>query len=456
MRVTREILYQAFRFLARRRMPQLAAWLLVLISRAVPRPDQPPRQRCPYRALILNMNKAGFLQDIEESFLGADDFDLIQWPHYTLKALSEPILSSSLDNKHYLAHDPAIEATKAAYRDFLIHMWRHLCAIRPVHVVISANFGYYAQREFAAALAEIGTPFITLQRENVRSPRRVQFWHSVYKTRGKSAERKILVYNGIERDLQISSGVIDPNKVIVTGMPRLDRIHRWRREHAGPINGAGRGQVLFFAFSRREKLTSFRRTPGAGVLHNTEEHDEHWQKLSWEGLSEDTHGAIVELARRRPDLRVIVKTKGQSRQLHDTFDILNKIAKELPSNLEVVAGGDPFQLIAKSQVVVGFNTTALLEAIAAGKLVIIPRFKEASESARRELILDLGDAVSYADSAEQLIEKVCSSIDQPAVVPVGLNLHAKQALRYWVGNDDGAAGRRVLDAIYYEIGAARR
>ena len=42
--------------------------------------------------------------------------------------------------------DPAIVASKQAYRRFLLEMWRHFREIQPIDAVVSANFGYFAQR----------------------------------------------------------------------------------------------------------------------------------------------------------------------------------------------------------------------------------------------------------------------------------------------------------------------
>ena len=51
---------------------------------------------------------------------------------------------------------------------------------------------------------------------------------------------------------------------------------------------------------------------------------------------------------------------------------------------------------------VGFNTTALIEALALGKPVIVPRYGEAKDPDLQKFIIDLGDAVEYADSPREL------------------------------------------------------
>ena len=114
-------------------------------------------------------------------------------------------------------------------------MWRYYRPLHAVDAVISPNFGYHLQRELAAALERRGIPFIVMQKENLNAAteERRRVWHAIYKEgRGKFGGRKILVYNEMERDLEVASGVVDPERVEIVGMPRLDRFHRWRREQA--------------------------------------------------------------------------------------------------------------------------------------------------------------------------------------------------------------------------------
>lgn len=428
------------------RRPGLAAWLLFLTSRTFIHHHSSLTGR-PNRALALV--RAGFVEDVEESFRGARDFDVIIWPSFALKSFAAAILSPSLDHNNYLTSDPNAEATKRVYRDFLAQVWSYYSALMPVDVVLTGNFGYCAEREFGAVLEEVGIPFVALHKENVRPPKRVAYWHYIYnKRRGPFAGRKVLVYNDIERELEIASQIAPPENIVITGMPRLDRIHRWRRAIAVKGNNLTLPQVLFLAFARHEKLTGIQRKRTAGIAGDMEAIEgEEWGKLSWKELGENSHSAVVELARRRPDISVIVKTKGQRRKKDDIRQMLELAADRLPPNLKVVAGGDPFELMTRSRVVIGFNTTGLLEAIAAGKPVIVPWYGEAQNGVMRDHIIDLAEAVHYARSPAELIELACAFVDNPIEVPEELDEASSLMLKYWVGNNDSAAGARVYQAI---------
>ena len=397
-------------FFARQNMPWLASRVLLLVTEKPARGEgvtelQPKRRR----ALILNMTKSGVEEDIESVFLDDGDYELIVWPSYVLRAIAKALLAPGLDHNNYLSSDPAVERSKVRYREFLRATWEHYRAAKPVDVVIAGNYAYVQQREFGAALEEAGTAFIAIHKENVRPPRRVKhYWHHLYKERrGPFAGRRIIVYNDIERDLQIASGVFDPDRIIVAGMPRLDRIHHWRREHSGAPQEET-AQVLFFSFTPQSRLTAPGRKRSGTSPKGRYQVEGEWGNLSWEGLWRETHAAIIRVAREHPELHVVIKIKGRLDKDEDLKRLLQAEAEALPGNLEIVSGGDPFPLIAASRVVVGFNTTGLLEAIAAGRSVIVPRFLEAADPERQDLIIDLGDAVSYAGSADDLVRLIVS------------------------------------------------
>jgi hypothetical protein len=142
--------------------------------------------------------------------------------------------------------------------------------------------------------------------------------------------------------------------------------------------------------------------------------------------------------------------------VEDILDILSGSGQELPPNLTVVSGGDPFPLITSSDVVIGFNTTALLEALAAGKPVIVPQFAEANDARMRPLVIDVGQAVERATSPDELVRMASAHLDSSSETSAELPGAALQALVYWVGNEDGQAGLRVREAVRAEIMRSRR
>ena len=96
-----------------------------------------------------------------------------------------------------------------------------------------------------------------------------------------------------------------------------------------------------------------------------------------------------------------------------------------------------------------FHLDLTLEALAAGKPAIVPRFAEAASPEAQDFLLDLGAAAEYAESESALAERLSlhmtgmapkrsESTWQAEVAPVLVN---------WLGNADGRASQRVRQAL---------
>jgi hypothetical protein len=116
-----------------------------------------------------------------------------------------------------------------------------------------------------------------------------------------------------------------------------------------------------------------------------------------------------------------------------------------------VQGGEAERFIIDSAVVTGFNSTTLFEGIAVGKPVVVPRFAEASLPDTAPGILELGDAVFWADSKEQYKNLIQQQIDYPLPAEKNLSVAALEVLEKYVGNFDGLAGQRMREFILSRI-----
>ena len=77
------------------------------------------------------------------------------------------------------------------------------------------------------------------------------------------------------------------------------------------------------------------------------------------------------MARRAPGAEIVIKAKDDARALAALRASFGA-GFTPPANLSIVSGGDPFALITTADVVIGFNSTALFEALAAAVPVIVP------------------------------------------------------------------------------------
>jgi hypothetical protein len=435
----RRICWTLLQFAARRRQAWLAALVLRILTEPFGIVQCSPAQGRSHTILVLNSGKDEYARDLEEIFRNDHSYRLVKWPAYALEGLATAILHPSLKHDRYVSDDPTIEATKIEYRAFLSKVWPYYDWLIKTDAVMSANFGYCFQREMSDALEQLGTPFLVIQKENLNAvtQQRREIFYNLYKNgRGRFCGRKIIVYNEMERDLEVASGIAEPSRIVVAGMPRLDRFHRWRMERAGKLASSDCPTVLFFSFSRSDKI------PHPRVSKITKD---------WGEFCTKVHLTIAELARSRPDIHFIAKTKGLGRQDDELLKALSMVFDKPPANLEIVSGGDAFPLMTRSRAIVGFNTSGLLEGIALGIPVVTPRFDEALDPILAQFVLDLAGAASYANSPSDLRNLICQHASTPLIVPTKLTADVTEVLDRYVGNSDGLAGSRALNVIDHEI-----
>ena len=411
------------------------------------------RTHKPNAHTVIILPRTAIVEDVRSTIGQSEDFRFLMTHGSTIKAVSAGYLPPILDSNVYLDDDPKISRQKEAYRNFLKQMWASLRASMHVDAVLTGSFSYYAERELAIALEELGLPFIVLQKENLKTPGLVNFFGYLYRDRrGPFGGRRILVYNEIERQLQIHNGIVGPDRVKVVGMPRLDRIHDWRRRHAtDPAVRRGNAQILFFDFAPRTGLPVITRKQAYGAQF--ERLDDLTASLGWNVLSEETRRTVIVLAKENPALTVTIKTKGRLHDDQSMIDLLDRFGPQ-PSNLRIVSGGDPFELIAQSDVICGFNSTALLEGLAAGKDIIIPNFGEVFDEHHKPYVVDYGNAAEHADSPEDLTAQLRLYASERPEARAELGDAAMRVLYYWVGNSDGKAGERFRQALIDEMGSA--
>ena len=429
---------------AARNRPRIAALLILPAFKTLK-----PAKAAEARTVVI-LPKEGFTEDVMTALADADAVKVVALPRMIVKLLAAPFLPYFIDDNNYASAGADHDAAKARYRRFLVGVFETILRVMRIDAVITGNFSYATERELASAMQHLGVPFIALHKENLKTPGRVEFFERVYRERrGPFTGRKILVYNEIERDLQIRAGVAKPGRIAITGMPRLDRMHAWRRANAGT---ARRGRILFFVFSSATGMPRVVRkgeTAGQVWFEDEERAD---GDISLAKLSDGACGALLRLTQDNPDIEVVVKSKGRRRDLDETAALFGFASEaELPPNMHVVHGGDVLDLIADASVVCGFNSTALLEAVAAGKPVVMPWFAEAETPEVLPYLIDLRGVATAAASPDELRAALVRGALEGKPVPAELDAGAKRTLAVWTGNDDGHAAARTRDAILIEI-----
>ena len=416
------------------------AWTLASRPIAVGPPVGRARRSTPGDLLVLD--KAGGTEDV----LAAADGRLAPGQRVlalsrldvrvVFKAITGPGVFTRLTDSDYRPGDPALEAGKRRYRAFLVAVLRRYRVLTGVSAITTANVRFRSERELAAACREVGIAFVALHKESI-STRAQRTWitRGLAELAGPFGGHAIAVYNAEERDGIVAAGFAPEGDVRVVGCPRMDVLHRTRER---PVGGAAPDApaVLFAVDVRAGTWTPFDRILETGAPR-------------WERLASEVEAAFIAAAREDRARRYIIKAKiGREDQQ------VARLPEDLPDNVDVVTGGLATDLIGRAAVVVGFNSTVLLEALAAGVPVVVPRFAEAADTAASDWILALGGAVRWVDAPEDLARALRE------VVAAGrsrdLTPDAASALERYVGNADGLAGARAWEHLSAVMASVRR
>ena len=180
-------------------------WLAALLILPALRTMKPAKAAEPRTVVILT--KEGFTEDVITALADAGAIKVVGLPRIIVKALASPFLPYFIDDNNYASCGAEFDEAKLRYRRFIAGLLKTLRHFMRIDAMISGNFSYASERELASAMQEMGVPFIALHKENLKTPGRVEFFERIYKERrGPFTGRKILVYNQIERDLQIRAG----------------------------------------------------------------------------------------------------------------------------------------------------------------------------------------------------------------------------------------------------------
>jgi hypothetical protein len=402
------------------------------------------------RKKLVVLSKSGGVEDVQNAYATSSArYAVLSLPRWVVKRSGEFWLENRVSDRDYHSNDTTLETLKRRYRAHLIQVLIWFQRLFGLSALAQFNVVYWAERELAAACVEQGVRFVALHKECGWSPElidtKVKFYsHSVGSFQGSA----VSVYNLVSKKIFSAAGIVDEDRVYVPGCARLDESHQRRGNSKLPETRT----VLFYLIQANAGLSQFRdedtgECPRGALASGG-------SVIDWSKMVKKVNAAVMHLATTNPDVQFICKGKTgfsdhQLKQLKEAAG-----GSFEANNVKLIAGGIGHGLLENVSVVIGFNTTAVLEAVAAGVPVIVPNIFSEREKDIAGYAYQVNEGVLVPTSTENLKSMVLDVLEAGQKYKE-LTQGQKNVLTRQLGNSDGKAGARLrafLDkAVYNEL-----
>jgi hypothetical protein len=329
-----------------------------------------------------------FGQDIEALRAALEPGDELRTISYdVLRAESLRIFPQRVASGLEPLSDPAFEQERQAWAAELRSILHAELSRFPFDVLISPSDLFFYARALPAVCHEVGVPFVVVQKETTVAPNTMREHAAAVALHAPPVADAMTSCSERQKEFWVRAGAA-PDSIAVTGQPRFDVYGT--SDHEPRPDGR---RLLFFSYHADAYHPS-----GAGGSEG---------EPAWSRLHHETEQGLWELAARGWD--VTIKPHPQQDFRADR----QRLAAAMPA---AAAGrvrfaeneADARELILAADVVVGFQTTALIESMAAGRPVVYTGWDAQARRLAGELIPfgDWRDVLSVVDAPEDLVEAV--------------------------------------------------
>ncbi len=310
--------------------------------------------------------------------------DVRRFPYQRLRGPAMRMMGAEVATGLAAFARPELAPARRRYAAWLAGEVRRLYLERAFDVIVLPTDTLFYVRSLPQAAHALGIPVVVVQKETTISEATMESHSALMRAAAPFAADLMTVCSERHREFWLRTGA-DGDRVVVTGQPRFDIYaspRPARRQHPQ--------RVLFLTY----QLDAY--VPGAGSGRG-------WR--TWEPLRDATETVLLE-AVRSGSCEVVIKCHPQQDRRTEADRLARRAGSTWNRGVSIAApDADTRELIVAANVVVGFQTTALYEAVAARRSVVYAAWGEAYERHRDQLIrFDEAPTgcLEHADSAERL------------------------------------------------------
>ncbi len=404
--------------------------------RRIKKIKKPQEKKTNYKALVLS--KSGGLDDLinsQEIYNKKILYYII--PRGLIRKIYNFYLDEKLYDYRYLTKDKRINKQKILYRDFLFKLLKVFQKFFNLDAIITFNLFYKADREIQFVTSKLGIKFIVLQKECVHSPVEEKIIEHIYKHHsGKYYGTKVGVYSKAEKQRMVKSKIIDKKDIEITGCSRLDLCFKYK--NIVPI----KNQFLYYMIENDRGTPYWLNKVYNKNYLNKFYYNKKNKEVSWSFLNDAVIKNLISFAKNNPKVNIIFKGKTG---VHSR----SQLPKILPNNCKYIDGGSGHKLLIKSSLIICFNSTVIMEAIAAQRNIVIPFYKIKNKF-QKQFLLKF-NLKKYLAKNENIFFKKLNEHRSKKYKSSRMPNDEKFVLNYYLGNIDGTAGKRLNNFLESNI-----
>ncbi len=198
------------------------------------------------------------------------------------------------------------------------------------------------------------------------------------------------------KNLLLDIGYIEDERIKVTGSLKADNLIDIADKEV--LESKGR-RIVFFSFLHTSGTMT---KDGTRLVKWSDDYSFGFSKLF-----DKVHGVIGKFAYSHPDIDIVIKIKWHEKDWIDKiYESINRVGLSFDNinNLTIEWSGSAQNLILLSDVVVGFNSTVITEALLMKKNTIIPIYEEADNKYKEDVLWSDTNNCCIAKSNEELFD----------------------------------------------------
>jgi CDP-Glycerol:Poly(glycerophosphate) glycerophosphotransferase len=305
-----------------------------------------------------------FDQDLR-SLESVPQLDVRRFPYQRLRRRALRIMGDPVGRGLVAYNDPALAHARGRYAAWLAREVQRLYLEKPFDVMVLPSDTFFYVRTLPAAVHRLGVPVVVVQKETTISQATMETFSREVGAAAPFISDFMTVCSERQREFWVRAGA-DAGVIEVTGQPRFDVYATAKEESPSTPR-----HVLFLTYA----LDAY--VPGAGRGDGSP---------AWQSLREETEAALLDQVRAGA-CEVVVKCHPQQDRAAEARRLAALAGPLWKRGISIAAqDADTRDVIMAADVVVGFQTTALYEAVAARRNVIYAAWGDAYERHRAGLI----------------------------------------------------------------------